>query len=121
MNIKRVTLTTLADGSLATDVLVQGEILSIGLLIGNLSTPDLAITDKTFGTAILSKAGIAADTQWHPRAKTVGVTAVALAAAAGPPAVDDVYAPIVAFGSVHVTLAGAGATTTGTLLIASRG
>lgn len=121
MNIKRVTLTTDGAGAYAGDVRVTGEIISVGLLIGDLSTPDLTITEKLTGKTIVNKAGIAADAQYHPRALAQSTVAVDIAAAAGPPAINDVYVPIVAFGTIHVVLAGAGATKTGTLLIATRG
>lgn len=121
MNIKRVTLTTDGAGAYAGDVRVTGEIMSIGLLIGDLSTPDLAVTDKATGKSILAKAGIAADAHYHPRVLSQDAVGVDIAAAAGPPVINNVYTPVTVFGEIHVTLTGAGATKTGTLLIATRG
>lgn len=121
MNIRKITLTTDAAGALDTVANVTGEIISVGLLIGDLSTPDLTLTDKLTAKSIVTKAGIAADVHYHPRVLAQHSDATDVAAAAGPPVLNENYVPVTVFGKLRIQLSGAGDTKTGTLLIAYRG
>jgi len=114
---KQVAITTAADGSFSQVITCPGEILAIGLVIGNLSTPDIAITDTLTGAAIFSKAGIAASARFQPRVLGQTSAGVDIAAAAGPPAIDNVYVPPACFRQLSIAVTGAGDTKSGTLYI----
>ena len=118
MSTKTVEIVTDSNGSFATDIPCAGQILAIALDIGTLSTPDLAITDKVTGASIFSKTAIASTARWQPKVEANGVDGAALAAAAGPPAVDNVYAAPIAFRGLHIAVTGGGDTVRGTLYIA---
>lgn len=121
MNVRRVDITTAADGSFSQDVRVPGEILGVFVDLGDLDTPDVTITDKLTGADIINVDALAADGIYQPRKVAVSTAGVALAAAAGPPAVDNQYAPVVCYGVATVTIAGGGATKSGAVHIAFRG
>lgn len=121
MNVRQIGIVTDTNGDFVTDVKVQGEVLAIALVIGDLSTPDITITDLLTAESVFVKTGIAASDTWHPRRLVQSAAGVDLAAAAGPPAIANEYGPVVVFRDAHVVVAGAGSIKSGTLYIASRG
>ncbi len=121
MNVRRVHVLTDAAGDFVADVRTPGEILGVALVLGTLSTPDLDVDDTLTGTSILSVTAEAATIAWRPLALEQGADGVDIAAAAGPPLINNVYAPVVCYGSVTVTVAGAGDKLEGDVYIAFRG
>lgn len=121
MNVKQIGILTDTNGDFVADAKVQGEIIAIALDIGDLSTPDVTVTDSKTSEAIFAKTGIASSDTWNPRKLATTGAGVDLAAAAGPPAIDNVYVPPVCLGTLHVVVAGAGSIKSGTLYVAFRG
>lgn len=113
----KVHIKSAADGSFSHVVHAAGEILAISLVIGTLSTPDVAITDTLTGAAIFTKTGIAATNRWQPKVKVQTTAGVDIVAAAGPPVLQDVYASPVCTKSLSIVVAGAGDTLEGDLYI----
>lgn len=121
MNVKQIGIITDTNGDFVVDAHLTGEIIAIGLVIGDLSTPDITVTDTLTGESVFVKTGIAANDTWTPRRLATSAAGVDLAAAAGPPAIDNVYVPTTVFRGVHVVVAGAGSIKSGTLYVAYRG
>lgn len=121
MNVKQVNIVTDTNGDFTIPVRIQGEVLAVALVIGTLSTPDVTITDTLTAEAIFAKTGIAATDSWQPRRLAVSSAGVDLAAAAGPPVLNDQYVPTVCLGTATVLVAGGGSVKSGTLYIAYRG
>lgn len=121
MNVRRVRITTDGDGAATEDVRVPGEILGIFVDIGDLSTPDVLITDVLSGKTILTLTGLNASTAYRPNALAQTTAGADIAAAAGPPVVNNHYLPVICYGAARIALSGAGTTKTGTVYIAFRG
>ncbi len=121
MNVRRVNVTTDASGDFVAIVRTPGEILGVALVLGDLSTPDLDVDDTLTGTSILSVTGEAATIAWRPLTLEQDASGVDIAAAAGPPLINNVYAPVICYGTVTITIAGAGNVTSGVVYIAFRG
>jgi len=68
MSVKQVSIRTAADGSYTYTRAFKGTIRAIEILIGDLSTPDIAITDDTYATNILTLTGISASGVHRPSA-----------------------------------------------------
>lgn len=121
MNVRRVPITTAADGSASKTVRCPGEIEGILVVLGDLSTPDIAISDHLSAKSVLSVSGLAATTAYRPRALAQTTAGANIAAAAGPPVVNNVYAPVVCYGELDIAITGGGDTKSGTIYIAFRG
>jgi hypothetical protein len=122
MNVRRVRVgPTASNGTFSAVVRTPGEILGIFLDLGDLSTPDLDVTDTLTAESLLSVDGVASDTVYKPRDLAQTAAGADLAAAAGPPAVDNVYTPFVCYGTLTVAVTGAGANKHGDVYIAFRG
>jgi hypothetical protein len=81
-----------------------GVVRGISVEIGTLTTPDIAITDDTWGTSLLSVTGLAADAVYRPSAP--------LQAAAGTDIADS-SAPATVMGRIKVAVSGGGSQKTG--------
>jgi hypothetical protein len=115
---KQVTLgPTDGAGAFSITVTAPGRVMAVGLAIGTLETPDLTITDALTGAAVFAKTGIAASARWTPRVLAQSTAGVDLAAAAGPPAIDNVYGSPSILRTVTAVVAGGGDTKTGTLYL----
>lgn len=112
---KQVSIVTDGSGAFSATITAPGRVLAVGLVLGTLSTPDIAITDALTGAAIFSKAGIAASGRWNPRVLEQTAAGVDIAAAEGPPVVNNVYGPPAVFRTIAIAVTGAGNTLTGTL------
>lgn len=121
MNVKQIGILTDTNGDFVKDVKLQGKVLAVALVIGDLSTPDVTLTDTLTGEAIFAKTGIAATDTWQPRRLLQSAAGVDLAAAAGPPAIANEYGPTVCLGQLHVVVAGGGSIKSGTLYVAFEG
>lgn len=65
-SVKTITVRTAADGHYTWQRYFTGVIDAIELEIGDLSTPDLAVTDDTHTLNILTVTGVAATTVYYP-------------------------------------------------------
>jgi hypothetical protein len=112
LDIKRIPVTTATDGSFAQNIHVTGQVAAVFVDIGNLSTPDITLTDLLTGKVVLAKAGLAASDLFQTKA-------VVQKAADGTDltAVDAV--PV--FGTLHVAVAGGGDKVSGTIYVMVRG
>jgi hypothetical protein len=52
---------TIADGTYTYERAMRGTVKAVEVKVGTLSTPDIAITDGVYGTAIYSGTGLSAD------------------------------------------------------------
>jgi hypothetical protein len=66
MSQKSVFIRTAADGSFSWERSFKGTIRALELQIGDLSTPDIDVTDDTYSLSFLSVNGVAADTVYFP-------------------------------------------------------
>jgi hypothetical protein len=120
MATKVVEVVTSAAGAFSTDINAPGEILAVSLLIGTLSTPDIAITDLVTGAGIFTSAGVAASGRWQPRAVNCTVLGVDTADTAGPPVTHVSYGYPVCLGKAHIAVTGAGDAKRGTIYVTYR-
>lgn len=102
--IRTVNVMTDGAGAFSTDVSYRGQLIAVKVELGDLSTPDIALSDSTDDRNLLTVAGIAADAVYHLQAAT--------ADPADGTAGDSFVAPAV-FGGVTVAVTGGGATKVG--------
>lgn len=109
---KTISVTTDGTGAFSSTYHIGGGILhAVSLELGDLSTPDLDITD-TFGsnTVLLSVNGVASDTRWQLGTKLQDSTGADASSDGG-----DVYGPPVVMERVLVEITGGGANKSGTV------
>lgn len=103
---------TSSGGAFSISVTLPGKVQAIGLAIGTLSTPDVAITDSLTGAAIFSKAGIASSGRWQPKVVANGTDGAALSTAG-----DVAYDAPACLQTLAIAVTGGGDTKTGTLYV----
>lgn len=106
MNTKTIVVETDASGDFTYERRLAGVVKGIAVDVGDLSTPDIDITDGVWTTSILSVNGVAADTIYQPVVAAVGTDGVAITGQYVSPAI---------FGSLKIVVAGGGASKTGTI------
>lgn len=104
--IRTVHVTTDASGDFTESVGVRGQLVAVWVDTGDLSTPDLDITDEPTGTSLLHSAAMAGDAIYYPQVASTDITD----GTAG----DGFVSPAV-FGHLKVVIAGGGDTNTGTI------
>lgn len=114
MSTKTVFIRTAADGSYSWQRLFRGTIAAIEFQIGDLSTPDIDVTDETYAQTFLSVNGVAADTTYYPNTfrEAADGTSAALAGTG-----VKVGAPAVCMGELKVAITGGGDTKSGKVII----
>lgn len=102
-----VPIVTDGTGVASADVRIGGGILHcVALELGTLSTPDIALTDEPAGIALLTVAGVAADTRWN-----LGTLAQK------PDGTNSTtYVRVPVMGRIHVAVTGGGNVKTGRLV-----
>lgn len=65
-----------ADGTFTYERLLRAEVRAVEVQLGTLTTPDLDITDDTYGTSLVSDTAIATDSVYFPAAVCMGVLKV---------------------------------------------
>jgi hypothetical protein len=110
MSQKSVFVRTAADGSFTWQRSFKGTIRAIEFLVGDLSTPDIDVTDDTYSLSFLSVNGVAADTVYFPSEFLMAAdgTTAALVGTAMKGA-----APATCMGVLKVAITGAGDTKSG--------
>lgn len=61
MSTKRIRVRTAADGSYTSEHPFQGVVRCVEVLLGDLVSPDVVVTDGTYGTSVYSGSGLVAD------------------------------------------------------------
>jgi hypothetical protein len=97
--MRTVNVKSASDGTYSTDIAHRGKLEAVKVEIGDLSTPDLEITDEPTGTNLLTVAAIAGDAIYYPQVATTDP--------ADGTAGDDFTSPGV-FGKLHIAISGAG-------------
>ena len=108
---------TNGSGAFSQTFTAPGLVRAVGIVIGDLSTPDVAITDAATGDNILTVAGVAADTRYQPKVIATDPADGGALDTAG----DVAYESPACLGSMTVAVTGAGITKTGTLYLLMEG
>jgi hypothetical protein len=106
MGIRRIAVTTDSAGDFTRTVHLYGTLVAVRIQVGDLSTPDVTITDDLREVDVLTVTGVAADTFYQLSAQLQGDDGADLTGAFGPVAI---------WGSLTVTVAGGGDTKSGTI------
>ena len=104
--IRRIAITTDGAGAFTTTVHLYGTLHAVNVELGNLSTPDITLTDDGRAVDVLAVSGLATSTFYQLAVQLQGDDGQDLVGAFGPPAIT---------GSLKLTVAGGGATTSGTV------
>ena len=80
----------------------EGEIMSVGVLIGDLSDLALTITDTATGLDLLDVASITVDSLYHPALKAQDTSGVDIDADAGPPIINEMLRAPLCYGSLNI-------------------
>ncbi|MGD0247809.1 MAG: hypothetical protein ABSB75_02035 [Candidatus Limnocylindrales bacterium] len=102
INVRLIQLTTAGAGTGSVSVATSGLVRAIGILKGDLDTPDIAITDGLTGAPVLSVAGVAADTRYQPSVPQQDESGADLDTD------PIIYGPPVITGRMDVAISGAG-------------
>lgn len=108
MMTRVISIETDGSGDFTWERRLVGVVEALAFDTGDLSTPDLTVTDGVFLTDILDVTAVAADTVYRPVGPVVDNDGVAIA---------DVYQPYAVMGSLKVVISGGGASKTGTLKV----
>lgn len=104
--IRTIHVLTDGTGAFSQDIAYRGQLIAVQVATGDLSTPDLDITDEPSGTNLLSVNAIAEDTTYYPMVASSDITD----GTAG----DGWQAPAV-FGRLTVAVTGGGNAKSGTI------
>ena len=106
MSTKIVAVDTDAGGEFTYERRMAGVVMGIAIDVGDLDTPDIAISDGVWDTEILTLSGLAADATYIPLVQAQGDDGVDI---------TDALAHPVIFGSLKIEVTGGGANKTGTI------
>jgi len=114
MSVKTISIRTAADGSYSWERVFRGTIRAIEFQVGDLSTPDIDITDEDHTLTLLSVNGVAADTVYYPSTflEASDGTSAALVGTAMKGATAFPF-----IGTLKVAVSGGGDTKTGKVVI----
>lgn len=117
MSVKTISIRTDSNGDFVYDKPFNGRIYGVRLEKGDLSTPDLDITDSVHSLTFLSVDGISdADSVWHLGQGLVGSAGTAIDALSTGDTVG-VYSEPIIMGNLTVTVSGGGDAKHGTLRV----
>lgn len=116
MSVKSISIRTDGSGAYTYTRAFKGQILGIELEIGDLSTPDIDVTDSAHTKTFLSVDGVAASTTWNLGAALLSSAGVAVDADPDTAAVGA-FAPPICMGTLVVAVTGAGASKRGKINI----
>jgi hypothetical protein len=111
INVRLIPLVSGGSGTGSIHVTTSGLVRAIGLLVGTLETPDIAITDGLTGAPVLSVTGLAADTRYQPSVPQQDEDGADLDTD------PIIYAPPVITGRMDVAITGAGNNHLGQLVL----
>ena len=112
-NRKTIFIRTDASGDFTWERNFQQVIHAFELQLGDLSTPDIDITDDTYSQTFLSVNGVAADTAYYPATKLQTSGGADFDIGTG----LDAAGPAVCMGVLKVVVAGGGDTKKGRLVV----
>lgn len=112
-NRKTIFIRTDGTGAYTWERNFPAQILAIEVKVGDLSTPDIDITDDTYGTSFLSVNGLAADAVYFPGGNLMNDAGSALQAGTS----IDSNAQAVCMGVLKVVVTGAGDTKKGRIVV----
>ena len=112
-NRKTIFVRTDGSGAFSWERNFQHVILGIEVQVGDLSTPDIDITDDTYSQTFLSVNGVASDTAYYPATKLQNSGGTDLDIGTG----LDAAGPAVCMGVLKVVVAGGGDTKKGRLVV----
>lgn len=104
MSIRLITVTTDADGEYTLERRLAGVVKAIAVDLGDLDTPDVAISDGVWDTEILTLAALAADAIYYPLAQAHDEDGADITGA---------FVPVAIVGSLKIEVTGGGANKTG--------
>jgi hypothetical protein len=108
INVRLIPLVSGGTGTGSIHVTTSGLVRAIGILIGTLETPDVAITDGLTGAPVLSDTAIAANVRYIPLVPVCDASGDAIA---------STYAPPVITGRMDIAITGAGNNHLGQLVL----
>lgn len=117
MSVKTIFIRTASDGSFTFTRDFKGVIHAIELIKGDLSTPDIDVTDDKYSKSFLSVDGVAADAVYYPSSPQMAAAGTALDVSDESGVVVGSYGPAICMGTLKVVVTGAGDTKKGTLKI----
>lgn len=79
MSVKTIPIKTAADGSYTYERPFRGTVRAVEVDTGDLSTPDITITDGIYGTSVYTVAGLSADAVAAMEVKVMGTLKVVVA------------------------------------------
>jgi hypothetical protein len=106
MSVKTVVVETDAAGAFTYERRMAGVVKAVAIDLGTLTTPDVTITDGTWGTSILAVTAVAADTIYRPVVAAQDTAGSAIASTYTEPAI---------LGTLKIVVAGGGANFAGTI------
>lgn len=112
-NRKTIFVRTDGAGAFSWERNFQHVILGIEVQLGDLSTPDIDITDDTYSATFLSVNGLAADAAYFPGANLTNSAGTALQAGTS----IDSNGPAVCMGVLKVVVSGGGDTKKGKIVV----
>lgn len=113
MSVKTIFIRTAANGTYTYERNFKGVIHALEFQIGDLSTPDIDVTDDTYSKSFLSVNGVAADTVYYPGGFLDADTGSDLEVDTGVKA----GSPAVCMGVLTVAVTGGGDTKRGKLIV----
>lgn len=118
MSLRTIRIRTDANGAATHESAMKGTIRAIEVLLGDLSTPDIDITDGVYGDTILSVNGLAADTVYRPGIPLMDDAGSAISEdASGSGDMVGAYAPLSVMGTLKVEITGGGNNKTGRVVV----
>lgn len=114
--IKTIFLRTDSSGDYTWERSFKGAIHALEFQIGDLSTPDIDVTDDTYSVTFLSVNGVSSDTVYPIATAKVASTGSAIDALSTGDTVG-VYGPAICMGVLKVVISGGGDTKRGRLVV----
>jgi hypothetical protein len=104
--LKRINVLTDPSGDFTYENVFRGRIEAVVIQVGDLSTPDIAISDGVYNLSVLNLTGVAADARYQPAVAVQDDTGADITGAYAAPAI---------FGTLKVVVAGGGNAKSGTI------
>ena len=114
MSVKTIFLRTDASGDYTYERNFKGRIYALEFVVGDLSTPDIDVTDDTYSKTFLSVDGVSSDTV-YPIGTALVTSAGAAVDALSTGDTVGVYGPAICMGVLKVVISGGGDTKKGRL------
>lgn len=117
MSVKQINVRTNGSGAYTYTRDFKGVIHGISIEIGDLSTPDVDVTDSKYSKTFLSVDGVAADTSYVPSRSLESAAGAALDVSDESGVAVGSFGPAVCMGTLSVAVTGGGASKKGKIYI----